>query len=226
VGTWSGVHAAMQSRRAGSELGLIWVDAHLDAHTVETSETSMPHGMPLAALLGHGDRSLTSVLGAAPKLLPRNVVLIGPRSWERGEHELLQRLGVRVIDGEEVLARGFEPCLHEAIRRVSEHTDGWGMSFDLDALDPVDVPGTGTPVERGIRLAEASAALHGVCVEPSFVAAELVEYNPALDVDRITAAAAECILAAMVDRRDPAQFRPCRIERRGAHAPAAETWRP
>ncbi len=216
IGTWSGVHAALHARESAprGDLGLIWIDAHLDAHTPETSRSGMPHGMPLAALLGRGQQALTDVGHPGAKVAPGNAVLIGPRSWESGERALLRDLGVRLMDGEEVLARGFAACLREALERVTARTSHWGISFDLDALDPVDVPGTGTPVERGIALADASAALHGVARDERFVACELVEYNPALDVDRVTAAAAECILGAMLDRRDPAEARPCRIERR------------
>lgn len=213
VGTWSGAAAALRARplphdpteadlhRAGPRLGLVWIDAHLDAHTPQTSESQMPHGMPLAALLGHGAPALTAVSLPQAKLQPADVVLIGCRSWEPGEAALLARLGVRVIESDEVAHRGFAACLSEAIDQVREGTAAWGLSFDLDALDPADAPGTGTRVARGLRLAEVSRALHGLAWDAQLIACELVEYNPELDADRSTAQAAEDLIGALIDRR-------------------------
>lgn len=203
VGTWSGVAVSLRRDDPGRRLGLVWIDAHLDAHTPATSPSQMPHGMPIAALLGHGAPALTEVADRRPKLRPDDVVLIGPRSWESGEATLLERLGVRVMTHDEVMRRGFADCMREAVARVSADTDRWGISFDLDALDPLDAPGTGSRVERGMRTTEVAAALHGLAWDPRFVAAELVEYNPSLDRARLTAAAAERVLGAMVDRRAP-----------------------
>lgn len=216
VGTWSGAVAALRRRpppadpeerdrwRGGPRLGLVWIDAHLDAHTPETSESQMPHGMPLAALLGHGPEALTRVALPGAKLQPADVVLIGCRSWESGEADLLARRGVRVIDSDEVSRRGFAACLSEAIDQVRDGTAAWGLSLDLDALDPADAPGTGTPVERGLRLTEVTEALHGLAWDPRLLACELVEYNPELDRDRSTARAAEHLIGALIDRRSAA----------------------
>jgi arginase len=220
VGTWSAAAAAV---RPHGPLGLVWIDAHLDAHTPQTSESQMPHGMPIAALLGHGDPALTRVASAAPTLAPRHLVLIGPRSWERGEAALLARLGVRVMTSAEVERRGFADCMREAVAIASEGAAGWGLSFDLDALDPEDAPGTGTRVPRGMHVAEVSAALHGLAArDPRLIACELVEYNPELDRARRTAEAAECVLGALLDRRDREAARPCpALERRVPRAPSA-----
>lgn len=228
VGTWSAAAVALRRADPAARLGLVWIDAHLDAHTPQTSESQRPHGMPIAALLGHGPVGLTGVADPAPKLHPADLVLIGPRSWERGESDLLQRLGVRVIDAAEVARRGFADCVAEAVARVTAATAGWGISVDLDALDPADAPGTGYRVADGLRLAEVSAALHGVGRDPRFVAAELVEYNPGLDHDRITATAAECLVGALIDRRDRSVAGPCPSpdRRRGADAAAPATGRP
>jgi arginase len=182
----------------------------------------MPHGMPIASLLGHGPAALTGVADAAPKLRPEDLVLIGPRSWEHGEAALLERLGVRVMTGGEVARRGFADCMREAVRRVTAATAGWGVSVDLDALDPRDAPGTGSRVADGLRLAEVSAALHGLAGDARLIACELVEYTPELDTDRVTAGAAECVLGALVDRRSREAAGPCvPPERRRAQPPAA-----
>jgi arginase len=195
----------------------VWIDAHLDAHTPETSASQQPHGMPLAALLGHGVPALIGVAGSFPKLRPEHVVLIGPRSWEPGEAALLERLGVRVMAADEVARRGFGACLAEARERVSRGTAGWGVSFDLDALDPADAPGTGVKVADGLRIAAVSDALHGLGCDPRLVACELVEYNPRLDEDRVTARAADAVLGALLERRgcDPPAGPPAQGERRG-----------
>lgn len=213
VGTWSGVAASLRHGGEARRLGLVWIDAHLDAHTPETSESRMPHGMPLAALLGHGPAALTQVADAWPKLRPQDLVLVGPRSWESGEAALLERLGVRVMFADEVARRGFADCMREAVDRVGADTAGWGVSFDLDGLDPLDAPGTGVRVPGGLRVGEVSAALHGLACDPRCVALELVEYNPRLDLGRVTARSTERVLGAIVDRR-------ARL-RAGARGPAA-----
>lgn len=201
LGTWSGVSSVVRegqgAGRPAGALGLIWIDAHLDAHTPETSETQNPHGMPMAALLGHGPPGFTQVCVAHPKLDPAHVVLIGPRSWEAGEAALLQRLGVRVMAAQEVGQRGLRACLVEALARVKMGTQAWGLSVDLDALDPSDAPGTGVRVAHGLRLADLVQALRGLALDPDFVACEVVEYNPKLDHDRRTAWAAQQVLAAL-----------------------------
>jgi arginase len=226
VGTWSGVAAALRRREPSQRLGLVWIDAHLDAHTPETSPSQMPHGMPIAALLGHGPRALTAVVDDRPKLLPQHLVLIGPRSWEVGEAALLASLGVRVIAAEEVVRRGVAACMAEAIARVTEGTAGWGISFDLDALDPLDAPGTGARVAQGMRVAEVATALHGLACDPRLLACELVEYNPELDARRTTAEAAESVLGALLDRRDRDVSGSCpETERRAAPGASGATAR-
>lgn len=185
VGTWAGAQAGLG---ANAELGLIWVDAHLDGHTPDTSETGNIHGMPLAALLGHGDERLTRLMHDLPKLKPEHVCVIGARSYERGEQELLTRLGVRIFYMEEILERGLAPVLDEAFAIATSAADAYGLCFDMDGLDPKDAPGVGTPVENGIRLNEWLQLIpaHLQAATTRFVGLEVVEYNPHLDVDHKT----------------------------------------
>lgn len=187
VGTWSAVAEVLRPTGA---LGLIWIDAHLDAHTPETSDSQAPHGMPLASLLGYGTEGLTHLYGWGGKLQATNVVVIGARSYEAAEKALLERLGVRVLYMDEVFERGFAACFEEARAIVKAHTAGWGITLDLDGLDPLDAPGTGTPVEQGIRLADALTVLQNCSHDPDFVAMELTEYNPLRDFGGRTAQAA------------------------------------
>lgn len=195
VGTWSAVAHFLHP---SGDLGLIWIDAHLDAHTPDTSDSQAPHGMPLAALLGHGSEGMTHLYGWSGKLLARNIVVIGARSYEAPEKALLERLGVRVMFMEEVLERGFAACFDEARTIVKANTAGWGITFDLDGLDPLDAPGTGTPVETGIRLADALPVLAGCSHDPDFVAMELTEYNPLRDFGGRTAEAAMQLVCSVL----------------------------
>ena len=195
VGTWS---AVAEHLRPQGRVGLVWIDAHLDAHTPDTSDTQAPHGMPLAALLGHGSVGMTDLFGWRGKLLPSQVAIIGARSYEPAEQALLSQLGVRVMYMPEVLERGFAACFAEARAIASTGTAGWGISFDLDGLDPRDAPGTGTPVEQGIRLADALQALDGCSHDPQFVAMELTEYNPLRDFGGQTARAATELLCTVL----------------------------
>ena len=178
IGTWSGVHRTVWQR---GPLGLMWIDAHMDSHTPDTTPSGALHGMPLAALLGYGDTSLVRLGGIHAKLAARNVCLIGVRSFEPGEASLVERLGVRIFFAEEVRRRGMPAVLADALAIVQSGTIGFGVSIDLDAIDPADAPGVGTPVSEGIPGADLVAALTALSVSPGLLGLEIVEYNPFLD---------------------------------------------
>jgi arginase len=180
MGTWGGVARAMRA-----PLGLIWMDAHLDAHTVETTPSMNPHGMSAAVLLGHGTPEFLAVGGAAVR--PEHLCYIGVRSYEVAEWALLHRLGVRIFYIDEVHERGLAAVMREVMTIVTRGTRGFGLTIDLDGFDPTDVPGVGLPVADGLRGAEAAAVLRGVARDPRLRALELVEYDPALDRDHRTA---------------------------------------
>ncbi|MHA1107586.1 MAG: arginase [Alphaproteobacteria bacterium] len=193
IGTWSG--AARRLRGAGS-LGLIWIDAHMDSHIPETSPSGTLHGMPLACLLGHGESRLTAIAGDRPAVLPQHVCLIGVRSFETAEQELLESLGVRVFYMGEVTERGIDEVLAEAVGIAGAGTAGIGLSIDLDAIDPGDAPAVGSPEPDGIiagLLARALARTSGKC---EFTAVEIVEFNPELDRGGVTAELVCDLLAA------------------------------
>lgn len=193
IGTWNGVRAGV-----GAPIGLIWIDAHMDAHTPETSESGAFHGMPLAHLLGQGDPDLANLCGVSPVFRPDRVVLIGVRSFETKEAELLSALGVRVYTMEEVRARTLSEVFAEAAKIVSQGTAGFGVSIDLDALDPEDAPGTGTPVAGGFTRAELTNALRLANLHPRLVAFEIAEYNPLADRENETARLTENLIAALL----------------------------
>lgn len=180
IGAWKGISLALRDR---GPLGLIWIDAHLDAHTPRTSPSGAYHGMPLAVLLGHGDPLL---VGSEKILAPQHVCVVGARDFEPEEAALLLRLGVRVFPMEEIRRRGLTEVMAEALELVSRETAGFGVSIDLDALDPRDAPAVGTPAPDGITAHELAAALRGIGENPAFLGLEIAEFNPHLDRGRAT----------------------------------------
>lgn len=178
VGTWSGAHAAL---RPSGDMGLIWIDAHLDSHTPETSHTGLLYGMPLAVLLGHGDTAFTGCLHPEPKVKPQHVCVLGARSYEPEERALLDRIGVRVIGMEEVERRGVATVFAEAIDIARRASAGYGITFDLDALDPRDAPGVGTRAVGGLPAAALIEALAVVRGDDRLHALEIAELNPRRD---------------------------------------------
>lgn len=175
VGTWSGAAAALAPK---GSLGLIWIDAHMDSHTPETSDSGNIHGMPVACLLGYGAPQLTQIMTMHPKIKPEHICLIGIRSYEKGEAELLKRLNVRVFDGNEVEQRGIKTVMQDALSIVKKGTAGYGVSIDLDGIDPNDAPGVGTPEAGGIKGVDLCKALQLLRDDSQFVGAEITEFNP------------------------------------------------
>jgi arginase len=188
-GTWSGV-----ARTLRGNLGLLWIDAHMDSHTPGTSHTGRLHGMPLAWLLGQDDDPLYGL--ASGVLLPQHVCILGVRSFEPEEAERLDRLGVRVFHFEEVTRRGLPAVFDEALAIVGAGTERFGVSIDLDVITPKEVPHVGTPVAGGLASAALAHELARVAAHPSLGAVELVEYSPTLDKDGRSAAVAVDLLAA------------------------------
>jgi arginase len=181
MGTWSGVARAQAHR----PLGLIWLDAHLDAHTVETTPSMNAHGMGVAALLGYGHAPFRALAGGV--LRPEHLCYIGARSYEDGEIALLRRLGVRIIAMDEVNRRGMDAAVAEALAIATRGTAGFGVSIDLDGFDPADAPGVGLKEPDGFRAAPTAAALARLARHPALRALEIVEYIPEFDERRRTA---------------------------------------
>jgi ornithine--oxo-acid transaminase len=194
IGTWKGMARAL---RPHGTLGLIWVDAHMDAHTPQTTPSGALHGMPLACLLGHGDPSLTAIAGHV-QLDPAHVCLVGVRSFEAAEAELLTQLGARIYFMQDIAHRGLDSVMREAVEYVQQGTAGFGVTIDLDALDPGDAPGVGTPVPGGIAVAELTAALSQLARHPALTGVEIVEYNPQRDRHAATAGLVADILDAVL----------------------------
>ena len=189
IASWSAFASALRR-----PLGLVWIDAHLDSHTPATSPSGALHGMPLAILLGVGPPELTDLLYAGAKLRPENVCLVGVRSYEPEEAELLHRLGVRVITMNEVRARGLMRSLGKAFAIASRGTATVGLSIDLDAVDPRDAPGVGTPAPNGLRGLDLVKSLRRMAPQP--LLGEIAEFNPLHDRENKTARLVIDLLAA------------------------------
>ena len=190
MGTWGGV-----ARGLRKPLGLVWLDAHLDAHTVATTPSMNPHGMGAAALLGHGTAQFLDICGGAVR--PENLCYIGVRSYEDGEMALLRRLGVRIVEMPEVHARGLKACLAEAAAIANRGTAGFGVTIDLDGFDPEDAPGIGLKCADGLRADETVAALRDIAHHPAIKAIEIVEYIPEFDENLRTAHLVRDLLLAL-----------------------------
>ncbi|RNB70396.1 arginase [Brevibacillus panacihumi] len=178
------------------DLGVIWFDAHGDLNTGETSPSGNIHGMPLAASLGYGHERLVQIGGYAPKIKPENVVIIGARSLDEGERELIKRIGIKVFTMHEVDKLGMARVMDEAIAHVSKQTQGVHLSLDLDGLDPHDAPGVGTPVIGGISYREGHLAMEMLADADILCSAEFVEVNPILDERNHTAQVAVALMSS------------------------------
>jgi arginase len=186
VGTVSGIAAF--AKRQGQKVGLLWIDAHGDINTPETSPSGNIHGMPLAALLGFGAGELTAVAGVFPKVDPGNVALVGIRSLDTGEKNRLKETGVQVHTMSDIDRHGVHRVMKKALARVTEGTDFVHVSFDLDAVDPTVAPGVGTPVKGGLDYREAHLIMEVIADAGVMTSLEMVEVNPILDQGNASAA--------------------------------------
>jgi len=184
IGTVAGLVRHLRKRQ--ERLGVVWVDAHTDMNTPDSTPSGNVHGMPLAVLLGHGPKSLVNLVPGGPALRPEDVAVIGARDVDAGEAELVRKLGVRVYTMSEVDERGIAACTREAIDHVSRHTAGIHLSFDLDGVDPKDAPGVGTPVPGGLSLRESLLVCELLNRTRRLLGMEVVELNPTLDVQNKT----------------------------------------
>jgi arginase len=179
AGSVSGIAAA--ARREGKKIGVLWVDAHGDINTPETSPSGNIHGMPIAALLGHGPPELTDIGGPGPKVDPANVVLVGIRSLDEGEKRLLKKTGVQVHTMSDIDRHGIHRIMKKALARLTDGTGYLHVSFDLDAVDPTVAPGVGTPVKGGLDYREAHLIMEQLHDSGRMTSLEMVEVNPILD---------------------------------------------
>jgi len=186
AGSVSGV--AEFYRRRGQAIGLVWMDAHTDINTPETSPSGNVHGMPLAALLGLGPEPLANIFGYAPKIAPENTVIVGVRDIDAAERQNLRRAGVTgVYTMRDIDERGMRAVMEEALRAAGRGTAGYHVSLDMDWIDPEDAPGVGTPVRGGATYREAHLAMEILADHGRLLSFEMVEVNPVIDEHNRTA---------------------------------------
>ena len=185
AGTVSGV--AEFYRRKNQKIGLIWIDAHSDINTPESSPSGNVHGMPLGAIMGLFDSPLTNIYGFSPKVRPDNCVLVGIRDVDSHERENIKRSGVQVFTMRDIDERGMRTVMEEALRMAGRGTVGYHVSLDMDWIDPEDAPGVGTPVWGGATYREGHLAMEIIADHGRMLSFEIVEVNPVLDEHNQTA---------------------------------------
>lgn len=181
IGTWSGVAAKLQEE--SKDLALMWVDAHMDAHRPDTSETGNLHGMPVAHLFGNGHEELTTILTKNPKLKPENIIYFGIRSFEKPEEDYLKDLGVKIYYQHMLNMNNFQELFLHEFEYLGKKTDGnVGITLDLDGLEPNEIAAVGTPEANGISASGFLEMLQQIDIT-KLIAFEIAEYNPYLDKD-------------------------------------------
>ena len=189
--------AAWVHRTTSQPVGLVWVDAHGDMNTPDTTSSGNVHGMPLAALLGQEPAELASI-GFSPSVLPRHTVLLGIRNLDEQEKEQIRASGVHVFTMKDIDRDGIAKVAERALALALDGTGGVHISFDMDVCDPTIAPGVGTPVKGGLDYREAHMVMEMVADSRRLVGLDLVEVNPTLDIRNATAEfAAELALSAL-----------------------------
>lgn len=185
AGTVAGV--AEYYRRENQKIGLIWIDAHTDINTPESSPSGNVHGMPLAATMGLGPAELSNIFDFSPKVRPENCVLVGVRDIDAVEKENVRRAGIGVFTMRDIDERGMRTVMEEALRMAGRGTAGYHVSLDMDWIDPEDAPGVGTPVRGGATYRESHLAMEIIADHGRMLSFEIVEVNPVIDEHNRTA---------------------------------------
>jgi arginase len=185
AGTVSGV--AEFYHRQNQRVGLIWIDAHTDINTPDSSPSGNVHGMPLAALMGLWPGDLANIYDFSPKVSPENCVLVGVRDIDAVEKENVRRAGIGVFTMRDIDERGMRTVMEEALRLAGRGTAGYHISLDMDWVDPEDAPGVGTPVRGGATYREAHLAMEIIADHGRMLSFEIVEVNPVIDEHNRTA---------------------------------------
>ena len=185
AGSLSGVAAYFKKKE--KKIGLIWLDAHGDINTPESSPSGNVHGMPLAAAMGYGATELVELHGFRPKVEPQNISLVGIRDLDSQERKLAKKSGVHVFTMRDIDERGMREVMSDALKYAMDDTDGISVSLDMDFVDPSDAPGVGTPVRGGVTYREAHLAMEMLADTEAMVSLEVVEINPVIDEHNRTA---------------------------------------
>jgi arginase len=184
--------------RIHKNIGVLWIDAHGDFNTDETSPSGNIHGMILAALAGIGNKDLTGICGWSPKIHADSIVIVGARDLDPSERERLHANAIHVFTMSDIDQRSISEVMREALAIAGSHNNGIHLSLDMDALDPKEAPGVGTPVRGGLTYREAHLAMEMIADAHNLVSMDVVEVNPILDRENATASlAVELVLSAL-----------------------------
>jgi len=196
AGSLSGV--ASHFKKKDKRIGLIWLDAHGDINTPESSPSGNVHGMPLAAAMGYGAAELVELLDFKPKVEPQNISLVGIRDLDSAEKKLAKKSGVHVFTMRDIDERGMREVMSDALKYAMDDTGGIAVSLDMDFVDPSDAPGVGTPVRGGATYREAHLAMEMIADTEAMASLEIVEINPVIDEHNRTALlGVELVLSAL-----------------------------
>jgi arginase len=199
VGTMSGV--AEFYKRQKQHVGLIWIDAHSDINTPDTSPSGNVHGMPLGAIMGLGPTELANIFDWSPKVRPENCVLVGIRDVDLAEKENIRRAGIEVFTMRDIDERGMRTVMEEALRMAGRGTVGYHVSLDMDWVDPEDAPGVGTPVPGGSTYREAHLAMEIIADHGRMLSLDVVEVNPVIDEHNQTAELAVELVSSVFGKK-------------------------
>ena len=196
AGSLSGV--ASHFKKKEKRIGLIWLDAHGDINTPESSPSGNVHGMPLAATMGYGAMELVELLDFKPKVEAQNISLVGIRELDAQEKKLAKKSGVHVFTMRDIDERGMREVMSDALKYAMDDTGGIAVSLDMDFVDPSDAPGVGTPVRGGATYREAHLAMEMIADTEAMASLEIVEINPVIDEHNRTALlGVELVLSAL-----------------------------
>ncbi len=179
----AGIWASILNQTKG-DLGLLWIDSHLDSHTPETSDSKAVHGMPISSLLGIGDKQLNSL--TKYHLKPNNLCFIGTNSYEPAELDLLEKLKVKIFYTKDINSKNINQIFKEAISHITKNTAHFGISLDIDSMNNSEMPATGCYTKKGLKLSWVIDILHDIAKNPKFIGIELTEFNPELDKNEKT----------------------------------------
>lgn len=199
AGSIAGASAYLASK--GQHLGVVWVDAHGDLNTPATSRSGNVHGMPLAALLGHGDKAMAGIGGPQAALRASDVALVGLRDLDDAERANIRKWNLSAFTMRALDERGLRVVMEEAIAVATRQTGGLWVSFDMDVIDPDEAPGVGTPVAGGITYREAHLAMEMLADSGKLVGLDVVEVNPVLDERNRTAEIARELILSAIGKR-------------------------
>jgi arginase len=185
-------------RKDKKDIGYIWLDAHGDMNTPDSSPSGNVHGMPLATIMGYGPPELVDLMGFKPKAEPGNIVIVGARDLDAQERKIVKKSGIHVFTMRDIDERGMREVMSDALKYAMDDTGGIAVSLDMDFVDPSDAPGVGTPVRGGVTYREAHLAMEMIADSNAMASLEVVEINPVIDEHNRTALlGVELILSAL-----------------------------